>query len=272
MSTWGSARIFLLEALVVLYSLTAAAFRSDKPSIATDARGLVRLAIPAAAALVGLGIRDRLARNKTRSPHDTVIDVLAAYGLALLSQAALMALAPEWILPRWAPTQGGFVGIILLAICRSLFPPNSREVRSEPALLADWELESLARRARRFKRVCVASTAAAGVLGAYLLTLGLVRARAAGTFLLVGALYLAALTARRDALTHTADEDLRALRRQLRGLLVWCYASLLPALVLLLWGTMVYLYWAPLVILIFAELTHRSLERLGPASGTVPAL
>lgn len=241
MSTWGSARIFLLEALVVLYSLTAAAFRSDKPSIATDARGLVRLAIPAAAALVGLGIRDRLARNKTRSPHDTVIDVLAAYGLTLLSQAALMALAPEWILPRWAPTQGGFVGIILTP------------------------------KARRFQRVCVASTAAAGVFGAYLFTLG-VRERVAGAFLLIGALYLAALTARRDALTHTADEDLRALRRQLRGLLVWCYASLLPALVLLLWGTMVYLYWAPLVILIFAELTHRSLESLGPASGTVPAL
>lgn len=270
MSTWGSTRIFLLEALVVVYSFTAAAFHSDRPSIATDAWGLVRLAIPAAAALLGLGIRDRQARNKTRSPHDTVIDILAAYGLALLSQAALFALKPDWILPRWAPTQGGFVGIMLVAICRSLFPPNSRRVRSEPALLTDWELESLRGRARHLRRVCVASAAAAGVFGAYLLTLRPERAHSAAGLLLAGAAYLAVLTAQHTP-GRTPGEGLRDLRRQLRGLLVWSYASLFPAFVVLLWGATVYLYWTPLVILIFAEVSYRSLESLGPEPDATPA-
>ena len=116
-------RILLLEAAILIYSFTAAAFHSDRPSVADDPWGLLRLAIPVAAGLLGLLLRD-VYTERPRAPHSTVIDVMVAFGFALATQAALSIFKPDLALPRWAPTQGCLLGLSLLAASRALFPPG----------------------------------------------------------------------------------------------------------------------------------------------------
>jgi hypothetical protein len=45
-------RVFVLEALAVIYSFTAAAFNSDWPFISNDPGGLARLALPVATVVI----------------------------------------------------------------------------------------------------------------------------------------------------------------------------------------------------------------------------
>jgi hypothetical protein len=66
-------RIFLLQVLVVSYSFTAAAFRSDTPSIANDPGALARLAIPVAAAMFMLLLRDAFTSPAVRPPHASAV-------------------------------------------------------------------------------------------------------------------------------------------------------------------------------------------------------
>ena len=114
-------RIRLLETAVVVYSLAGAAFRTDRPSIFADPEGLLRLAIPAAAAMIVLWLRDRTADPASRPPHAAAVDVIAVFLAELASQILLSLAGPGLTLPRWAPTQGGFVGGVgLLTLCRAL--------------------------------------------------------------------------------------------------------------------------------------------------------
>jgi hypothetical protein len=67
-------RVFLLQALVVSYAFTAAAFRSDTPSIAPAPGALARLAIPVAAAMFGLLLRGAFTSSADRSSHASAAD------------------------------------------------------------------------------------------------------------------------------------------------------------------------------------------------------
>src|SRR5205807_153669 len=134
---------------------TAAAFHSDWPSITQDPWGLVRLAIPVTVGSCGLLLRNAYADPIDRPPHASGVDVMVVFALAFLSQAILWLLKPELALPRWAPTQGGFVGFSLLAACRSLFPSGRTQAElSGPISPVElqWKLEELKRRAERSTR------------------------------------------------------------------------------------------------------------------------
>ena len=63
-------RVFVLEALAVIYSFTAAAFDSDWPSIPSDSSGLVRLALAAATVLIVFWLRDAYADPLNRRRGD----------------------------------------------------------------------------------------------------------------------------------------------------------------------------------------------------------
>jgi hypothetical protein len=85
--------------------------------------GLMRLAIPAATALLGLMLEDAYARPGRRWPLKAVRAPLFGLGMACLSQAVLSVGNPELTLPRWILWCGGGLGLLLASIARLLFPP-----------------------------------------------------------------------------------------------------------------------------------------------------
>jgi hypothetical protein len=222
-----------VEALVVVYAFMAAAFRSDWPSASKDPEALVRLAIPATAALLGLWLRDAYA-GPDRPPHAVALDVIAAFALAILSQALLSAFKPELVLPRWAPTQGGFLGMVLLALTRALFPPSAKQDRLLPE--SGWS-------AKAYLAATVLFTSAA----CYLLIAGGAKARTASILVLAGSAYL-----------FFQFRVAKHYGTFLRRASYWYYGCLLPSSLIALQGFPVYLYWVPLVILVFAEVNHRA--------------
>jgi hypothetical protein len=150
-------RIFLLEAATVLYSFTASAFRSDWPSLRDDPAGLLRLAIPAVIVLIVLLFRDAYTVPGQRSQLAPAIDVIIAFAFARVSQTVFAAIAPELALPRWAPTQGTFVGWMFLAGLRAFFPPGPnapKHTAPGPLLL----LEEVQYRAHEFEKISGAET------------------------------------------------------------------------------------------------------------------
>jgi len=265
------ARIFLLEALVVVYSFTAAAFRSDWPSISHDPGALGRLAIPAAAALFGLLLRDAYT-GPDRPPHASVVDVIVAFALAFLSEMVLSVLKPELMLPRWAPTQGGFVGISLLVACRSLFPPCAKLGETAGPLSQleiRWKAEELGKSIRYSAQAYFVISTLFSSIALWFILAGSPKARAASCLLLAGTVYLVYQIRERGWTATTPYTSLDSYRRELhsqRGFLqsasYWYYGSLLPAVLLSLLGHPVYPYWIPLVVLVAAELNHREAEKV----------
>ena len=110
----------------LIYSLTAAAFHSNWPSIHHDPWGLMRLAIPASAAMFGLLPRDACTGSPDRPPPALAVDAITAFAFVALPGAMLALVKPDLVRARWAPTQGGFVGISLVVACRSMFPPGQQ--------------------------------------------------------------------------------------------------------------------------------------------------
>lgn len=271
-------RIFLLEALVVVYSFTAAAFRSDWPSIHRDPGALVRLAIPASAALFGLMLRDALTGRVDRPPHASAVDATVAYALALLSELILSVLEPDLALPRWGPTQGGFVGISLLVASRSLFPPRAKlQLNGRPICLPEirGKAGELGKRSSYSMRAYLATSALLGSIALYFILTGSPRARAASCIILAGTAYLvyqihelgfpAAAVSTNASFNKCLDSYRSELQRQhafLQRASYWFYGSLLPGVLLALLGSPVYPYWLPLVVLIAAELIHRAADNL----------
>jgi hypothetical protein len=273
-------RIFLLEAATVVYSFTASAFQSDWPSVRDDPAGLVRLAIPASAVLLVLLVRNGYSAE-SRSQLAPLLDVAAAFAFAVLSQIALAAVAPELTLPRWAPTQGTFVGWMFLTGLRSFFPPRPRTLAGRP-LRGPLFLEEIQYKAREFERTIWRRNRIANIVLAVLsiasianfLASSSLRVRAACMAILSGALYVL-VEIRRNGLPARAwansglVEYGNAYRTELQrqsALLqrVWYryFASLLPGCFLLLQGSFVYPYILPLCILLFAEIHLREAEKL----------
>jgi hypothetical protein len=270
-------RIFLLQLFVIIYSLTAAAFRTNPPSISADPLGPVRLAIPAIVAACGLLLRDVFNDHQNRQPHDTALDVMLAVVLVIVSELILSVLEPKLIL-QWAPTQGGFVGIWLLVGCRSLFahstdaaPQVRRALSVDEIQLKVHEVESTTSRIARFYFVVGAILS---TIGSYVLVRGSAKAQLAASVLLVGSVYqiwhlIESRSMKSAPVEGVIPKSLAGYQWQLNrqqlflqhaGL--WCYGALLPASFIFLFGQPVYPYWIPLVILIAAEANHREIQRL----------
>lgn len=256
-------RVLLLEAAVVIYSFTAAAFRSDWPSIVDDTAGLVRLAIPVIAALGGLVLRDAFTDRANRPPHATAVDVMAAYGLAALAEAATFILKPELALPRWAPTQGGFIGMVLLALTRALLVSPAQGESPLSAQEAVWRADQLRRKIAHIRRAYFGACVVFGSIALYGLLSGGLKARIASAWILAGTTYLVGrMTTREARFDGSYREELAGYQAFVRRASYWYYGSLLPGITLVLVGYPVYPYWLPLMVLIAAELNHREAENL----------
>src|SRR5215475_3612627 len=134
-------RSLVLEALVLGYSLIAGAFHSNPPSLAGEPEGLVRLVIAVGAGMLALAISSRVLRDAERSPATLVLDLVITYGSVILSQIILAWLEPKLLLPRWAPTQGGYVGAMLFGATRALLAALADSGHDIPTSSAAWAKE-----------------------------------------------------------------------------------------------------------------------------------
>jgi hypothetical protein len=116
------AQVLLLEAFVLCLSFLAAARYRDA-NFLIEPWGLMRLAIPAAIALVAIMIEDAYARPGRRSPVKAIVGPAFGIAIAFLSQFVFSLGWPALVLPQWILLTGGGMGFLLVAALRMLFPP-----------------------------------------------------------------------------------------------------------------------------------------------------
>jgi len=118
-------RLLLAEAATLYISFLAAAWwLAGTPFFADTA--WMRLAIPSAAALAALVLRDAWSDPGRRTP---AVDSALAVTLAFLSQAALSVLDPSWLLPRWVLLGGAGMSLLLLSALRTGFHPGRQHLK-----------------------------------------------------------------------------------------------------------------------------------------------
>ena len=115
-------QVFLMEALLLYISFLGAAWYRDE-TLLNGRWGLLRLAVPAATALVALMLEDAYAAPGKRSPLKLVRGPAFGLAVALLWQAVLAAGSRELALPRWIMFSGGAISLLLVSTLRMLFPP-----------------------------------------------------------------------------------------------------------------------------------------------------
>jgi hypothetical protein len=76
--------------------------------------GLLRLAIPAAVALARLKLEDAYATP----PPAPILQAMFSFSVVCLSQAALVATDPRWVLPMRIMIYGGAIGTVLASTLR----------------------------------------------------------------------------------------------------------------------------------------------------------
>ena len=262
-------RTFVLQVLVLAYSLIAGAFHANPPSFVNEPTGLIRLGIAVVAGMLGVAVRDRNSPARQRSPNSLLLDIVVIYGLIILSQVALAFLNTAFCLPSWAPTQGGFVGFMLFAATRALFAApgaNDGDGSVESGNVIGQDRIKEANRHRMAYQIASAIAAALSGLAFFLTPW---RGQIASALIMIGSVHLLRRTfaGGTDPVARSADIILLAVLRSASG---WYYFALLPASVIFLLGSKVYLYWVPIVILMFAEANQRataSLQRTCGARG-----
>jgi len=116
------AQVLLMEAFALYLSYLAAASFLDRQFL-TDQRGLLRLAILAAIALVALMVGDAYSDPKKRSLLRPILCAATAIESACLAQALFWAGNRELAVPAWIMIFGSGLSIVLVSGLRLLFRP-----------------------------------------------------------------------------------------------------------------------------------------------------
>jgi hypothetical protein len=123
------ARVFLATSCAICYSFASglADFSLRSFLMHADPLTLLRLAIPAIAALLVLLVRNGYSDSEERRLRAITLDVAVAMGVAALTQFALLAtLRFDLMLPRWCPSTGTVMGWLFAIVLRAIFPPEMR--------------------------------------------------------------------------------------------------------------------------------------------------
>jgi hypothetical protein len=120
-------QVFLVEALALYLSFLAAAWRLDGLPFLYDQSGFLRLAIPAALALIALTCANAYSNPAKRSPQAPILEAVLATVFPLLSQAILSVLNREWLVPRRTLLLGSGLSLLLITAIRWLFPHGGRQ-------------------------------------------------------------------------------------------------------------------------------------------------
>jgi len=172
-------QVLLMEAFLLYLSFWAAARFWDEAMLA-DQFGYLRLAIPAAAAVLGLMLRDAYAKPGHRPGWKTIDGPLFGLGMAFLSGSIVAAGNRDLRLPPAVLIYGGGTGLLLTCALRMLFPPvaDRPQGASGPAfwLMQAPEPFKLPDRFPPLVKVA-AMVAAAGLVGALAIAAALVTLR-----------------------------------------------------------------------------------------------
>jgi hypothetical protein len=129
-------QIVLIQAFSLFLSFLGAAWLKDRSFLSLHG-SLLRLAIPAAATMLGLILDDVYARPGQRSPKELARGPLIGIGLALAAEGALQIFHPGLTIPGWTLAYGCATGLILTTSVRTLFPPATHQLRGSN-VPADW--------------------------------------------------------------------------------------------------------------------------------------
>jgi hypothetical protein len=125
-------QVLLMQAFVLYVSFLGAAWFKDG-ALLQEQWGLLRLAVPAGMALLGLILEDAYARPGQRSPLKVVRGPVFALGLAFLSQGVLRAGGPDLAVPGWIMFYGCAMSLLLSSAVRMLFPPATEQLQGANA-------------------------------------------------------------------------------------------------------------------------------------------
>ena len=125
-------QVLLIQAFALYMSFLGAAWLGDAPRLREN-WGPVRLAIPAATALLGLILDDTYAAPGRRSSLSFARGPLLGITMALASQGVLWVGSSGLALPRWITLYGCAMGLLLSSAVRMLFPPVTSRLLSANA-------------------------------------------------------------------------------------------------------------------------------------------
>lgn len=129
-------QIVLIQAFSFFFAFLAAAWFKDRGFLKLHA-SLLRLAIPAAVALLGLILEDAYAAPGQRSPRGLARGPLVGVGLSLIAEGALRWFHPALAIPGWTIAYGGVLSLILTYTVRMMLPPLAHQLRGTN-VPADW--------------------------------------------------------------------------------------------------------------------------------------
>ena len=122
--------VLLLDALLLYLSFFEAAWQMDREFLYTPL-AMIKLAIPAAVAVIGLMLADAYARPGRRSPLRPFVHAVVGIGIAAFAQAALRASGLPIALPWWIAAAGFALGVVGVSMIGMLFPPDDRTPRGQ---------------------------------------------------------------------------------------------------------------------------------------------
>lgn len=128
-------QVLLIQAFALYLSFVGAAWLEDG-ALLREQWGLLRLAVPAGMAMLGLILEDTYANPGPRSPLKLVRGPVVGLGLALVSQGIFWAGNPELAVPGWITLYGCAASLLLSSAIRVLFPPVTDQLQgaNAPAL------------------------------------------------------------------------------------------------------------------------------------------
>jgi hypothetical protein len=127
-------QLLLIQAFALYVAFLATSWFQDEALLCAP-WGLLRLAVPAAMALLGLILEDAYANPERQSQLSLIRGPVAGLGLALVSQSMFRAGNPDLAVPRWILFYGCGMSLVLSSAVRVLFrqpPPIGSMERMRP--------------------------------------------------------------------------------------------------------------------------------------------
>ena len=121
-------QVLLIQAFVLFVAFLGAAWLRDGAFL-REQWGLLRLAIPAGMAMLGLILEDTYANPGRRSALKLVRGPVVGLGLASVSQGIFWASNPELAVPRWIMLYACAMSLLLSSAVRMLFPPATNQLQ-----------------------------------------------------------------------------------------------------------------------------------------------
>jgi hypothetical protein len=133
-------QVLLMQAFALYASFLGAAWLKDR-ALLSEQWGLLRLAIPAGMAMVGLILEDAYSKPVRRSPLKLARGPVLGLGLALASQGMFRISNPDLALPSWITFYGCALSLLLSSAVRMSFPPATDQLQGAN-VPADWLKQS----------------------------------------------------------------------------------------------------------------------------------